>query len=104
MVLNVSVTQEDIDKGTPGNYCQCPIALAIQRLGVLTCPAVTRFGMYHDIDDRRKYVLLPPGAISFIEKFDAKLPVEPFDFTLEVDIGEPKQKKDEKTAGENAAP
>ena len=77
----ITVTQNDINLGTPSESDSCPIALAI-----------TSSGFYHVfVEDEKiewfsKYnrrSMIPPKKVrQFIERFDAGKPVRPFSFQL----------------------
>ena len=85
--MKISVTEQDIKKGFVGECRACPIALAIERatgrVGVAVARTYVNLGEiratgYHDLAD------LPESARSFIQRFDSRNPVEPFEFELEV--------------------
>lgn len=76
--MQITVTQDHIDSGTPGNACECPIALAIREHGY-DCPEVTSnsVSLVHGL-----IAPLPDIAIQFIELLDTGLPVVPISFEL----------------------
>jgi len=74
MRLRISVTQEDIDKGT-SRSAYCPVALAVKRLGYKD---VHVLGEIRADDFRFSVPLL---AAKFIDRFDEGKPVYPFTFT-----------------------
>jgi hypothetical protein len=84
----ISVTQEDINCGVRDNPVLCPIALAVQRQfpDHLVCVtergevAVVR-GFFDECLEGNYRQLTRP----FVEKFDSKLAVEPFNFTIDLD-------------------
>ena len=87
--LTITVTQDDIDMGVMGDSCQCPIALATQRLlldaDVVTVGHVTvgATAIYDGLSDDGEYsdvYMLPYGAQIFIQDFDRGNMVEPFTF------------------------
>jgi len=85
MKLEVTVTQDDIDKGVRGQPGCCPIARALAR----TCPRI-----HASVGDRTADLYadgewlyetdLPREAKAFVAAFDAEKPVAPFTFTLVV--------------------
>ncbi len=85
----VHVTQECIDNGVSYEPCGCPVALALKphfdKKKVNIFVAVEWFEISsvssHSIDRR---ITLPLIARQFIYEFDARKPVEPFSF--EVDL------------------
>lgn len=87
--LTISVTQEDINNGQPGEARHCPIALAINRCLPAACMAgvsIDRVAVYSK--DRWLYDLLcqyrlPDAAIEWQRHFDEVIiPVQPAEFTL----------------------
>ena len=76
----ISVTQEDIDKGVLSSIDDCAIAIALRRkvggYGIAKSYVFTALG---------SVVRLPNNARRFIAKFDAGLPVKPFNFRLNVE-------------------
>lgn len=91
LTLTVNVTQEDIDRSidyqhSKGVYvpaCDCPIAIAIQRLGYEVRVATAGITLY----DRGELVMsgfLPSEACGFIAQFDSRKPVNPFSFEVEL--------------------
>lgn len=87
MKLIIQVTQEDIDKGIPGDECNCPIALALKRDPQIDPDTVCvdegtveyfsqggdKFRGFAYYDMRR-----------FITRFDKRESVEPEDFIIDV--------------------
>ena len=74
--IEISITQEDIDKGRPIHVRLCPIALAAQR--ALDNPRVTV-----GVDDMGYWLAryhLPLEAQQFIIAFDMGRKVQPFKF------------------------
>jgi hypothetical protein len=98
VIVTVSVLQEDIDAGTPGEGCLCPIALAVHRaLPHLPGAYVYSYGVAEAFDsgldgdrDPKAAVFagLPPAARQFIFRFDCSdgepFSFEPFSFELDV--------------------
>lgn len=76
--MKIQVTAEDISRGEAGDNYGCPIALAARRAGIDVAVGTDK------VLTRRSGVryLLPPEAVMFIEKFDRKMMVEPFEFDL----------------------
>lgn len=83
--LIVEVTQDDIDNGTPGERCRCPIARAVKRL-INVDPdsdaGIEVYSKWIDMNGHDAYGL-PDEAIDFISRFDTDLDVAPFKFTGE---------------------
>ena len=80
----ITVTQDDIDKGSRGESCKCPVALALKRAvphsdGVEVCE---HFFVFHDAGVRWFTSLLPLEVVRFVEEFDAGGKVEPFEFQM----------------------
>jgi hypothetical protein len=77
IAVTVSVTPKDIQSGQHGSTCQCPIALAVERV----MP-----GRIHVFDDgvyaNRLFAKLPKHARAFIAAFDDQKPVKPLRFSL----------------------
>lgn len=85
MKYKIQVTEEDIMKGRPRAYCECPIALALIRVfGQSRVCGVT--GQTIDIaecgwaDDE---IPLPSECAKFVNRFDTGELVGPFEFELE---------------------
>ena len=84
--LKVDVTQDDIDKATPGSCGYCPIALAFKRANKKTnwCSVTlssiewTTHGAYFTWS-------LPEKLKDFIRRFDSRAEVKPFKFTIHVE-------------------
>ena len=84
--MKITVTPLDIVAGARGEPCSCPIALAIRRQIPGSDPLVTPEEVGIEWDDRRvDYPAydLPQEARDFIGRFDAGLPVDPFEFDLD---------------------
>jgi hypothetical protein len=91
MIVKVSVTAEDIASGKPGEICLCPIYLALQRAmpdGVealwVDCYRARLSGSPWLTTASAP---LPQSARDFIGRFDNAIPVEPFEFDLDVPDG-----------------
>ena len=96
MRLRVEVTAEDISAGIPEDSCECPVARALKRAGVVEEFAFDGHGFpdpwasprleFDDIYDEgdRLVVRMPIEAGRFAERFDARQPVEPFTFEIDV--------------------
>lgn len=79
--MKISVTQEDINEGTPQDCWSCPIARAVQRATGFDWVEVD--GMYVEAGGvPQKSCELPAEARRFVNKFDDGRYVEPFDFFL----------------------
>lgn len=76
-MIEIHVTQEDIDHGRKGSCVNCPIARAAYR-ALRGWVEVHQFELNH----MGKLYELPPLAIEFILDFDSDCRVEPFTFTL----------------------
>ncbi len=94
MLVDVHVTQENIEKGVSGTSLQCPINLALLALFpskyISTTPYYIRFSIntaeqYLKVDGKSKLVKTPPIATEFIARFDKKLKCEPFSFSLDTE-------------------
>lgn len=84
-IVNICVTQEDIDNGNQGDAHFCPIALAIRRQYDLppTREAVA-VGDYF-VDFPQHIYVLPPEAQDFVMLFDEGERSKPFCFDMELD-------------------
>ena len=73
----VNVTQQCINEGEKGNPNNCPVALAIQKEGLMCSvhPEDVRFDHYGPVD-------LPQDSIDWITSFDDGQEVEPFSFVV----------------------
>lgn len=85
--IHIRVTEEHIARGIPGSVYACPIAVAIQdTLGRESSPVVdNRIRFY--IDGRQcvtKDYVLPKPFAKFVRRFDHRLPVKPFGFTVTI--------------------
>ena len=74
--MTIKVTQEHINMGRHGSFHSCPIALALEQTGVhcAVMPSTVWAG-------GTRYNL-PSEATTFIRRFDNRLHVEPFEFTI----------------------
>ena len=83
--MKITVTQEDIENGSPSEWDACPVALALARATGkkwLVCP--TRF----KLPAPDNYGNGPPMSYevsTFVEAFDSGKPVEPFTFEFDVE-------------------
>lgn len=86
MNVTIEVTQDDIDKGEPGNPCACPIWWALHRafpaLPMFVGTAVIRCD--HAGSHAPVFARLPQSARDFIARLDTAHSVEPFSFDLDV--------------------
>ncbi|MBY0277920.1 hypothetical protein K2Z84_21510 [Candidatus Binatia bacterium] len=83
--MKVRVTQEHIVAGKARSPGSCPIALALvgarpDRKWLVGERNVTVYENHAPIAE----VLLPRAASNFVREFDLGVPVEPFEFELEV--------------------
>lgn len=74
----INVTNYHIRRGIPGNFCQCPIALAIK--GQTRVKHV--WVAYEDIECGPFSVPTTKTIQKFIDKFDDQKTVKPFSFVL----------------------
>lgn len=77
--MNIEITQDDINQGTPHSVVFCPIALAVGRK-MDSCVEVSKGGIV--VDD--KCFKMTKACKSFIVDFDYNKPVNPFKFRLMV--------------------
>lgn len=79
----VSVTQDDIDFGTPHDPCKCPIAMAVNR----TIPGANAYVNADGISFTRDGVAYDYGVsgkvVDFMDAFDDGETVRPFSFIIE---------------------
>lgn len=97
MKRTVTVTQDDLDKGTPGASCYCPVSRAARRdLTDLLYPedagryqVVTDSEALHLRTGREKYVraCLPRDVQTAIRAIDNGRLVQPFTFEIEIETG-----------------
>lgn len=80
MLVEVEVTQEDIDKGICFNGAHCPLSRAIGRAMKTKVEVGTHHA--HVLGEFQSY--LPEEAIRFRRAFDNSEKVEPFSFKLGV--------------------
>lgn len=77
--MKIKVTQTDIETGQRCMSRQCPIARAIHRL--VKCDVSVNV-VSAEINGKR--VALPDSAIEFIDQFDRRKPVQPFEFEIDL--------------------
>lgn len=80
----ITVTQEHIDKGLPGESTHCPVTLAAEAAG-LHNPRTSRCAMYFSRStySERLCQALPKKVTQFIDKFDTSpTQVKPFSFEM----------------------
>jgi hypothetical protein len=83
MILNIKVTQEDIDCGKRDSIYACPVALAAERLGFRATVGLWSIDL--NVSDWMWWrYKLPPDVRNFINAFDHSEPVAPFEFELNV--------------------
>lgn len=81
--LKIVVTQEDIEAGQPGQSGSCPIALAIKRtISDASYVEVDQY-CYWEHDGDIFSASMPNEAQQFINHFDGKMVVFPFEFECE---------------------
>jgi hypothetical protein len=83
--VKISVTEDDISKGKPGQPRSCPIARAAARsFGCSSkCVSVGPLDMSVAGDELDFYAVLPACAQTFIGRFDSNDPVKPFSFYVQ---------------------
>lgn len=79
--MTIQVTAEDISLGIRGRTSRCPVALAFNRTGCSTSFVIVTPKLAREYQSHRCWEL-PPEATDFIKRFDAGLPVEPFEFEV----------------------
>ena len=77
-ILSVRVTQDDINKGKPGNEYFCPIALALRKQGHERVSVVDG---YATLGRNKDMYILPHKAREFVNDFDDCFIVKPFSFS-----------------------
>jgi hypothetical protein len=81
--ITVEVTAEDIATGRVGHCSRCPLALAFHRVPGFDRAEVSAVRVYPRPTES---IRLPGIAREFIHRFDHRLEVQPFSFTLEVPL------------------
>ena len=82
----ISVTQEDIDRSTPGDGCDCPVYIAAKRAlpdAVELIAGMTDL-IFAPYTATARSFPLPPAAIEFIACYDLGHSVAPFEFGVEL--------------------
>lgn len=83
--MRIYVTKDDIKKGKTGIGWACPIARSLKRRGFkwvdVDCFGITASSLAR----QAIHSVTPKVAKVFINRFDNKLPVEPFSFDLELE-------------------
>lgn len=80
--MYVQVMQRHIDRGIPQNEKMCPIALALQEAG-FESPVVGGSRVKFKLLGGHQVSLdLPAEAVHFITDFDARRPVDEFEFVI----------------------
>lgn len=79
--MKIKVTKKDIENGKSCNNKCCPIALAIKRTlrqseNIFVDPICVQIN--------GRYISLPKRAMRFVEKFDVKESVKPFEFNIKL--------------------
>jgi|SRR5205807_6413745 len=91
--MRFQVTAEDISLGVKGNAWECPVARAIRRKStpeLRSCvrvdyseAGVSTLVLFEAKGSQPRRGLVLPGCVDiFARRFDAGLPVEPFEFDL----------------------
>ena len=81
----IKVTQEYIDKGKLGSIQYCPIALAVKDQTDSNCSVFDDHLNIYSNFGRPGCYWLPTRARKFINRFDDRKPVKPFNFYLNED-------------------
>jgi hypothetical protein len=88
MRVEVEVTQEDVDGGTPASECCCPVALGLRRaLGCDVWVGEHQWGILGSEAYPMLVLPTPRSAQAFIKVYDNQLTREdaaPFKFAVEV--------------------
>ena len=83
-MIVVSLTEEHIAKGVPGEGCLCPVALAIEDCSHYRGVHVYSEVVCYELGGNRVFeVDLPDEAREFIRSFDDGDPVNPITFKLD---------------------
>ena len=90
MIVDIEVTQDDIDKGIPKSACDCPIALAVARAAKGCQVSVGNTSVAFSRSYSTLHVLLPEAPRAFINAFDTgALPQALlFPFTFQIDVSD----------------
>jgi non-canonical (house-cleaning) NTP pyrophosphatase len=86
MIINVTVTQRDIDTSRPRSPYSCAVAVAIKRAARADDVTVGSRGVCIEIGSRARYLELPEVAVDLIFAFDdpeKRKRVKPIFFQLE---------------------
>lgn len=78
------MTRNDIAYGVPKDGCRCPVANAMSRVLNRT---IEVDGERAEVDGCGR-ILLPDAVQQFVTEFDLGFDVEPFSFTIDVDLGD----------------
>jgi hypothetical protein len=85
--MKIEVTRGDIEGGTPLSPGGCAAALAIRRATGLEAGVTRELAVIYGGPSRVDGYYLPAAAGRFIERFDARLPIEPFAFDWDLSEG-----------------
>ena len=84
--VKISVDEDAIARGKPGNCLECPVALAMNKK--LRDPhTAAAFGATADIrvsGTSSAFLRLPAASSEFVMKFDRREQVEPFEFDIHI--------------------
>ena len=83
-VVEISVTQECINKGRCKNVLCCPIALAVNGGDTVIGSTVGKQTVTIVYQDKFITYALPQNACDFVDKFDTHETGEPFKFCLDI--------------------
>jgi len=81
--MKIEVTQEHINKGKRKNCYRCPVALAIESAIPDSWVSVGWQTITVDKDQQYATQRTPTAVTEFINKFDRRKKVEPFEFVLQ---------------------
>ena len=88
MKIHLNITQECIDCGTPGEGSSCAVALALDQAGC-GAPNVDSGYVRFTYCGVRYFVDTPDAIIQFIDKYDQRDPVSPFEIDLDTEAETP---------------
>lgn len=88
VVVTINVTQEHIDKGSPGSPSYCPLSLAARETFNVSYICVNFSEIHRGLSQNDIYYALTTDAMrEFIRVFDSHNPVKPTSFEVESLVG-----------------
>ena len=85
--LEIEVTADDIESGERGDCCECPIAIAVQRIVGPMCRVIVGASIsIQPVSEPAVNYLMPMEAHYFIRSFDNYQDVSPIKFIAEREI------------------